>query len=368
MALLPTIKYKLRVLCYTYNHAASIENTMNGFTMQKTDFPFVAIIIDDASTDREAEVIRNYIDTHFDIQNARIEETDDALFIVAIHKDNRNFHFYVILLKYNFYRLKRSKSPLYKGWYESIPYIAMCEGDDYWINPDKLQKQVYFLDSHPEYIMCCSDAKIESPLGELDWHRYDKNTEIPIKDIILGGGLFIQTCTICYRNELKTMPSCCFECHVGDYPLQIWASLNGKVYYFADKMATYNLAVPGSWTSRQRTESIENSMKGWRSEVDMLQGLDIYSNGKYHEYFKQRTIDYVYSILSNHIVNWHSFCTLFDDVIKEFFFSQTIVEKLARWRFTNMAMALALIFEREYKSGFVALPLVNDVYRKWKGQ
>lgn len=366
MALLPTIKYKLRVLCYTYNHAASIENTMNGFTMQKTDFPFVAIIIDDASTDGEAEVIRNYIVTHFDIQNARIEETDDALFIVAIHKDNRNCYFYVILLKYNYYRLKKAKSPLYKGWYENIPYIAMCEGDDYWINPHKLQKQVNFLDNHPDYILCCSDAKIESPLGEQDWHRYDKDSEISIKDIILGGGLFIQTCTICYRNNLKTMPSCCFECHVGDYPLQIWASLNGKVYYFADKMATYNYGVAGSWTSRQRTLSIEDQAKGWRSEVDMLQGLDSYSNGKHHNYFLQREINCVYLFLINNINNWKYVYSIFDDVIQVFHFNMKIVDRMARMGFIRMAISYDSFRKGEYRTAFVSLPFVNLIYNRWK--
>lgn len=368
MFLLPTLKYKLRVICMTYNHSQYIEDTMNGFCMQKTSFPFVAIIVDDASTDGEPEIIRKYLEDHFDMATARNNETGDAKYTAAIHKENHNCHFFVILLKYNFYRLKKAKYPLYKGWYEHVSYIAHCEGDDHWIDSGKLQRQVDFLEANPDYIMCCSDAKIKTPIGEHDWHRYDKDTEVPVKDIILGGGLFIQTCTICYRTELKRMPPCCLNCHVGDYPLQIWASLNGKVYYFADKMATYNIGVPGSWSSRQRTESIEKSAKGWRSEVDMLQGLDAYSNGKFHKYFKQRTIEYVYSILSNHIVKWPSFCTLFDDVIKEFVFSQKIVEKLARWRFKNMATSVALMLEREYKSAFVSLPLVNDVYRKWKGQ
>jgi glycosyltransferase involved in cell wall biosynthesis len=366
MALLPTINYKLRVICFTFNQAASIEKTMNGFSMQKTDFPFVAIIIDDASTDGEAEVIRNYIDSFFDIQNARIEETDDALFIVAIHKDNRNCHFYVILLKYNYYRLKKSKSPLYKGWYERIPYIAMCEGDDYWISPDKLQKQVSFLDSHPDYILCCSEAKIVTPSGEQDWRRYDKDTEIPVKDIIIGGGIFIQTCTICYRNELKTMPLCCRNCHVGDYPLQIWASLNGKIFYFADKMATYNYGVAGSWTSTLRTLPAEVLANKWRSELDMLQGLDSYSNGKYHEYFKHREIYYVYSFLIHNINEWKYCYSKFVDVIQYFSLFKKIIDRLARKGFTGIASFLVSFRKGEFKSAFVALPLVNSLYSKWK--
>lgn len=366
MSLNPFTTYKICITCMSYNHAPYIKEALKGFAIQQTNFPFVALVYDDASTDGEQVVINDYINSNLDKSSRQVEETDDAIITIGIHKENTNCHFVFVLLKYNYFAAKRAKTPIVRDWYQGAPFRALCEGDDYWIDPTKLQRQVDFLEANPDYIMCCSDAKINAPTGELDWRRYDKDTEIPVKDIILGGGLFIQTCTICFRSELKRMPICCQKCHVGDYPLQIWFALNGKVYYFVDKMAIYNYGVPGSWTSRQSTESIEKSAKGWRSEVDMLQGLDTYSNGKYHDFFKQRITDYVYYLMHNHIDKWHTICALFDDVIIDFIFPHKIVEKLARWRYTKMATFVALMLEGEFKSAFVSLPLVNDVYLKWK--
>lgn len=150
MSLLPTTKYKVRISCSTYNHANYIEDAMNGFCMQKTKFPFVAIIVDDASTDGEPEIIHNYLDNNFDMVNARHDENDDAIITAAIHKDNPNCHFLVIFLKYNFYSIKKARAYLYKGWYEDVPYVAICEGDDYWTDPLKLQKQIDYLENHPK--------------------------------------------------------------------------------------------------------------------------------------------------------------------------------------------------------------------------
>ena len=70
MSLLPFTAYKLRITCATYNHASYIEDAMNGFCMQKTNFPFLAIIFDDASTDSEADVIRKYLNDHFEMSHA----------------------------------------------------------------------------------------------------------------------------------------------------------------------------------------------------------------------------------------------------------------------------------------------------------
>ena len=125
----------------TFNHAPYIEDAMKGFAMQKTDFPFVSLIIDDASTDGTQRIITNFLNKYFDKSSIREEETNDAHITFAIHKDNPNCHFLTVLLKYNFYSIKKGKTPLVKDWYENPPYRALCEGDDYWTDPLKLQKQ-----------------------------------------------------------------------------------------------------------------------------------------------------------------------------------------------------------------------------------
>ena len=82
-------RYSVCVRSATYNHSQYIEDTMNGFTMQKTDFPYVCCIMDDASTDGEPEVIRQYLKEHFDLEDksvVRNEETDDYILCFARHK------------------------------------------------------------------------------------------------------------------------------------------------------------------------------------------------------------------------------------------------------------------------------------------
>jgi glycosyltransferase involved in cell wall biosynthesis len=156
--------FLVRINCLTYNHAPYIEDAMNGFCMQETTFPFVATIIDDASTDGEQEVIKKYLDDKFDLSENSVSrkwETDDAHFIYAQHKENKNCYFAVVLLKYNFWQLGKDKQPLVKEWRDIAEYIAFCEGDDYWIDREKLEKQINFLEQHPDYSMCFHKAKIQ---------------------------------------------------------------------------------------------------------------------------------------------------------------------------------------------------------------
>ena len=136
--------------CFTYNHAPYIVEAMNGFTMQETTFPVYYLITDDASTDGEPEVIEKYLADHFQTPY-RTEDTDDYNLICANHNTNPNCTFVVFLLKYNHYSIKKPKMPYLSEWLENAKYHALCEGDDYWIHPGKLQMQVDFLESNPDY-------------------------------------------------------------------------------------------------------------------------------------------------------------------------------------------------------------------------
>jgi glycosyltransferase involved in cell wall biosynthesis len=146
----------------TYNQASYIEDAMNGFCMQQTTFPFVCTIVDDASTDGEQEVIKRYLQEYFDLEASSVayeKDTDYGHITFARHKTNRNCFYAVICLKENHYSQKKSKTPYLTEWMET-KYIAFCEGDDYWIDPLKLQKQVDFLEGHPDYSLCCHRYKI----------------------------------------------------------------------------------------------------------------------------------------------------------------------------------------------------------------
>ena len=149
MAQVQTIShFKVSVWCNTYNQASYIKDTMDGFCMQQTNFPFVCLIMDDASTDGEPEVIKQYLNDHFDTEWTK--ETDDYHLTVARHQENRNCYFAVYLLKYNHYSIKKPRLKYYREVTDEIDYVALCEGDDYWTDAHKLQKQADALDANPQ--------------------------------------------------------------------------------------------------------------------------------------------------------------------------------------------------------------------------
>lgn len=158
-------KYKIAIYSICYNHAPYVEKTLYGFSAQKTGFPFVGILIDDASTDGTQDVIKKYIKEHFVPDDMHEDlNTDDAIILFRKHHQNKNFHIIIIFLKYNYYQQKKQKEPVFTKWADSSDYWAFCECDDYWIDEYKLQKESDFLDSHPEYGLVYTD---------FDTHYYD---------------------------------------------------------------------------------------------------------------------------------------------------------------------------------------------------
>ena len=152
-----TTDYHVCVRCMTYNQSAYICDTLDGFTMQWTSFPYVCVVVDDASTDGEQEVIKKYLSDHFEMEDksvVRNEETIDYVMSFARHKENQNCYFAVYFLKYNHYG-KKAKYPYFKEFQDAAKYLANCEGDDYWTEPRKLQIQYDYLEAHPHVVLSC---------------------------------------------------------------------------------------------------------------------------------------------------------------------------------------------------------------------
>lgn len=249
--------FKVYIRCYTYNHSLYIEDAMNGFVMQKTDFPFVATIVDDASTDETQSIITTYIEKNLDTGDSSVayrEETDYGTVLFARHQSNLNCFFAVVLLKENHYSQRKSKLPYLSRWIDNVPYVALCEGDDYWINPAKLQKQVAYLEAHPDCMLTVHSADWRTgdnvyPQGCQD----DSPKDYSVEDLILCGGYHFATASFVYRSELNNeKPDWRLKARVGDFPLQILAGLQGKVHYFPDKMCVYRYQSEGSWSLKQK--------------------------------------------------------------------------------------------------------------------
>lgn len=120
----PDEKPLVSICCAAYNQAAYIRDALDGFIMQQTNFPFEIVIHDDASTDGTAEIIKEYAAKH------------PNLFRPEYETENQ-------FKKGEIYNIPRARGK----------YIAFCEGDDYWTDPTKLQRQVDFLESHPDYTL-----------------------------------------------------------------------------------------------------------------------------------------------------------------------------------------------------------------------
>jgi len=233
------------VLCstITYQHAPYIEDTMNGFVMQQTSFPFACYIIDDASTDGEPEVIKAYLDKNFQMDKAEHYDLELAEVIVAKHNTNPNCTFAVYLLKRNLWKEPDLKRPLGQPWYDRAKYIALCEGDDYWTDPHKLQKQVDFLEEHEEYVMCFSRCNFANETGETPTLREDLIADREYTSDEIYHNWMIPTASVLYRREeVERYPLKHPKWQIfGDITLFLRCAAVGKIYGMSDKMTVYRL-------------------------------------------------------------------------------------------------------------------------------
>lgn len=355
----PKQDYKVLVRCFTYNQSKYIEDALNGFAMQQTNFPFVSLVMDDCSTDGEQEVIKAWMQRECDIDKAEYIELELANVVHVPHKSNANCTFVFYFLKQNLYKTGKKKT-LVIPWREHCKYEAICEGDDYWIYNNRLQKHVSYLEEHKDCMMACSDAIINTPKGNVSWTRYKNECNISTRDMILGGGLWVQTCTATYRRDVIQLYNeldYTRKCHVGDYCWQIISTIIGYVHFFPEKTAVYRYQLNDSWTYRDKTNNYLKKVKGWRSEVNMLQGLDAYSENKYHKYFKKRENDYVRLCIikssHNHLSReYREVASYFTDIIEQ----MNIIQKLEIWFLCNNLYYIRFFFSKIvsfFKSFFI---------------
>lgn len=328
-------KYKVATRCLTYNHAMFIQDALDGFIMQETSFPILFLVIDDASTDGEQDLLRIWAETNLTAGDGSLmwQKMPYGELAEGTLRDKPNISFAVLLLAENHHKLGKSKLPYIADWLNVSKYYAICEGDDYWVSSDKLQRQVSFLESHPEYVMTCSRAGLYSEkkkkiVGENYCYRHSR--DISVKDVIYRGGLFISTCSIVYRREVaENRPDYWIKCCVGDYPLQIACVLKGKAWYFKELMSVYRVENPSSWMGSQNWSAGGGDLKRKEvieSQIIMFQGFSK-DYPKYSSLFENKIADQI-----NRTVPRRSERKA--DVEKHIlFFSSFIKEYRSRWKF-----------------------------------
>lgn len=266
------IKPRVAINALAYNHGEFIGATLDGIVEQAADFPFVAIVHDDNSTDNTTAILKEYAEKYPDIIMPIFEEENQY------SKGNGQLN-----------EIMRSALKA-----TGAEYVAWCECDDYWTNESKLQLQIDFLDRNPEYGMTFHNVQnLDQGLQKLVDRKgnYPLDREVPPKDLILTGGGFCPTCSLVYRfGWLDDYPEFAFNYHITDYPLQIFFAIKGKVYYFNRVMGVYRYNNPASWTSLNSVTNIgeKNWMVKLENSIKFLENFDEFSNRKYHKVFEKR--------------------------------------------------------------------------------
>lgn len=258
----------LSVCLITYNHEKFIRQAIEGILNQQVNFPIEIVVADDCSTDSTREIITEY------------EQKNPGLFRLIFQQKNvgaaRNW--------LDMLSLPQSK------------YIAYLEGDDYWIDDLKLQKQVDFLEANPGYAICFhsvydlhTDGRLQpapSPGSE--------NRTFEITDLARVN--FISSPSVVYRRfPVKELPDWILKAPVGDYVLHLLYAARGKIYFIAELMAVYRRHEQGLWSLHKN--HVQAVKLKW-----VVDKMDQYFSYKYHDsfYSKKFLEDYYLSMMEHY--------------------------------------------------------------------
>lgn len=251
---------RVSIICNAYNHEAYIADALEGFVMQKTTFPFEVLVHDDASTDNTAQIIREY-------------EKKYPQLIKPIYETENQYS-----------KRDGSVARIQYGRARG-DYIALCEGDDYWTDPLKLQKQFDAMERNPQVDMCAHQASMyDCRVGKVTrvLTPVQESRILTADEVIRGGGGHFATNSLFYRKTLQENKPIFRQYLNLDYSLQIHGALRGGILFLNDNMSVYRLMTNGSWTQRTSADP-QMGAAHWRRIITMLSVLDKETEGKYSE-------------------------------------------------------------------------------------
>ena len=248
---------KVSIICNTYNHEKYIEDAIKGFVCQKTDFKYEICIHDDASTDHTKEIIQKYERLYPDLIHAIIQSENQYSKGISVNAINT----------------ARAKGE----------YIAFCEGDDYWIDPYKLQKQVNLFEKYPDCALVVHGSLIvnaRNRFARRKWLLTQEERKLTFDEILASRGIVAAHNTYMYRNMENTFPEFFKNLGVWDTTRCIYFGLNNSVYYIPEIMSVYRVGIKGSWNDRVRLDSAK-LVKHYQKEINFYQQLNQYTQLKY---------------------------------------------------------------------------------------
>ena len=267
------------VVCDVYNHEPYLRQCLDGFVIQKTNFKIEVLVHDDASTDKSAEIIMEYTNKYPDIFKPILQQENQYSRGVGIWKT------------YQFPRVAGK-------------YVAICEGDDYWIDPYKLQKQVDFLESHPDFDMVRTDSNVyyqdtNITINSVFGKKLFPNCEDTFVDYVVRPA-WLATCSWLIRSPLGDYDNLPNDCFKGDLALMIYIAKRSKVKYLPEVTSVYRVLK----TSASHFSDSADNIRFWKSQVNtrcyyscylslfdkIVLTKNILSAGR-HFYINRRTFD-----------------------------------------------------------------------------
>jgi len=252
------------IVCDAYNHEKYIADALESFLMQKTNFAFEILVHDDASTDRTAEIIREYEKRYPDLIKP-IYETENQY-----SKQDGS------LARIQFGRVKGK-------------YTAICEGDDYWTDPLKLQKQFDAMEKNPQVDMCAHKAKlIDARTNQLlrSLPSINETRVFALEEVIYGTrGILFATNSLFYRSTIDRNPPRFRKFWVIDYTLRLNGALRGGILFLNDEMSVYRYMTSGSWSESTygKYGSIGKIMELYDKQRELL---DVFNEDTHGQYVK----------------------------------------------------------------------------------
>lgn len=258
------------ILCLAFNHEQYIADALEGFLKQKTTFPFEVIIHEDASTDGTAGIIRQY------------EEKYGDIIFPIYQKENQ----YSKCVNIN----DRFMLPRARG-----KYVALCDGDDFWTDPYKLQKQYDAMEANPECLMCLHKVlDYDTRKQEKQKEKYLPEADLPtgiIKsnvffEIIGRNDFFNEVCYFFkadayrkYQSEYPVFAQIYMKNKTDDAPMLYYFAYLANVYYIADNMAVYRRFNEGSWSDRMQGIAQEEETVFFKNAIQAQEAFDEFSGG-----------------------------------------------------------------------------------------
>lgn len=297
---------KLSVILITYNHEKYVRKALDSILMQETDFPFEIVIGDDCSPDDTKNIIREYRKKH-----------EDKIRIV--------------------FREKNTGRPTLNVYETTMKcrgqYLAYLEGDDYWTDPHKLQKQVDFLESHPDYIACTHSHRMIDDNGDFIEDAellkisdlYDWSGDFTMEDFKKSGRWPGHYASVVSRNIYKNAKhdyTILYRAHdfVDDGQILLFLLMEGKIFRFDEVMSVWRyVRKPGgnSWSSRSMKRNIQKEdILMTRTLMQWLE--EEYGLGEYAVYKAQKDFETSLYLFANAPCkeNWQTVRDLFDYNIK----------------------------------------------------